>query len=94
MAYILARHKVKDYAAWKNGFDSAISIRRAGGEKTWQIFHPAGDPNNLTMLFEWDSLDNAHAYFASPDLRHAMEAAGVIGEPEVSWLEEVDQGTL
>jgi heme-degrading monooxygenase HmoA len=95
MAHVfVVHHKVKDYAAWKKGFDGASGIRRAGGEKSWQIFHPAGDPNDLTLLFEWDSLENAHAYFASPELRQAMKAAGVIGAPDISFLEEVDQGTL
>ena len=94
MAHLLIRHKVKDYAAWKTTFDSFIETRRAGGEKSWHILHPDDDPNNLVLLFEWDSLENARAFMANPDLKEAMEEAGVTEAPEVYFLEEYDRGTV
>jgi quinol monooxygenase YgiN len=89
---MLIRHKVKDYAAWKAVFDGARDLRRAGGERSYQILHPDDDPNNLILLFEWDSLDNARAYLANPDLKAAMDEAGVLEPPEAYFLEEYDQG--
>jgi hypothetical protein len=47
----------------------------------------------LLLLHEWDSLDNARAMFANPELKKAMDQAAVIGEPEVFFLEEYDRGT-
>jgi quinol monooxygenase YgiN len=94
MFYLVARHRVKDYKAWKKGFDSARPIRRAGGEKSYQIFQVDNDKNNLLLFFEWDNLDNARKYLESPELQNAMEQAGVLEKPDVYFLEEVDRGTL
>ncbi len=94
MFYIIARHKVNDYKTWKKGFDNALSIRKAGGEKSFQIFQVDNDKNNILLLFEWDNLTNAHKYFDSPELQKAMQQAGVLEKPDVYFLEEVDQGTL
>ena len=62
MAYLLIRHKTRDYATWKAAFDAFNETRRASGEKSYQIFHPDDDPNNLWLLFEWDNLENARAF--------------------------------
>ncbi|UCB52975.1 MAG: antibiotic biosynthesis monooxygenase [Candidatus Zixiibacteriota bacterium] len=93
MAYMVIRHKVKDYDAWKVGFDNAIDIRKAGGEKSFRIFQLVDDRNDVVAIFEWDSLDNAKKFVDSPELREAMEKAGVSEEPKVNFLEEVAQGT-
>jgi quinol monooxygenase YgiN len=93
MAYLLIRHKTRDYATWKAAFDDFSETRRASGEKSYQIFHPDDDPNNLWLLFEWDNLDNARTFMANPDLKEVMDAAGVIEAPEVHFLEEYGQGT-
>jgi hypothetical protein len=37
-------------------------------------------------------LDNARRYAESPELREAMERAGVIGKPEILFLEEAARG--
>ena len=34
-------------------------MRKAGGQKSYQIFHLDDDPNSLVLLIEWDSLDPA-----------------------------------
>lgn len=94
MAYLFIRNKVKDYTAWKATFDAFIETRRAGGEKSYQIYHPDDDPNNLLLLFEWDSLANARAFMANPELKEAMGEAGVIEAPEAYFLEEYERGTV
>ena len=94
MAHLLIRHKVKDYAAWKATFDAFVETRRTGGEKSWQIWHPHDDPNNLVVLFEWDNLGNARAFMTNPDLKRTMEEAGVVEPPEAYFLEEYDRGTV
>ncbi len=93
MAHLLIRHKIRDYATWKTAFDDFNETRLASGEKSYQIFHPDDDPNNLWLLFEWDNLGNARTFMANPELKEAMDAAGVIEAGEVHFLEEYGQGT-
>ena len=93
MAYMLIRHKVDDYAKWKPVFDEFADARKAGGEKSYQIFRHDDDPNSLIVLFEWDSLGNAKKFTQSDVLREAMQKAGVAERPDIHFLEEVERGT-
>jgi hypothetical protein len=94
MEYVLVtNHKVEDYARWKTEFDHALEMRRAAGEKGYQIFYIKGEPNKLVTIFHWDNLENAHKYFQSQELKDAMIRAGVTGQPEVQFLESIEQGS-
>jgi heme-degrading monooxygenase HmoA len=92
MAYMLVRHNVQDYEAWKSVFDSVSDLRRRNGERSYQILREENGSNSLVALFEWDNLDNARKYAASSELKEAMQRAGVIGKPEISFLEEAARG--
>ncbi len=95
MPYVLAaRHKVEDYAKWKSGFDGDIEMRKAAGEKSYQIFRTKDDPNNLVILFEWDTMDNARKLMESDELGEKMKQAGVVGPPDIYFLEEVEKGSV
>ncbi|MEJ2050320.1 MAG: cyclase [Calditrichota bacterium] len=94
MVQVLVRHKVKNYSNWKTVFDNFIDTRKSGGEKSWKIWHPDDDPNNLWMLFEWDNINNAHSFFDRTDLKDTMNKAGVIEQPDIFYLKEYDHGTV
>lgn len=90
MTRILIRHRVDDYDEWKPVFDEHRETREEYGVQGGQLFRTADDPDELVILFEWDSLENARAFVESDDLREAMERAGVVGEPEVRFLEKIE----
>jgi heme-degrading monooxygenase HmoA len=96
MPYILGIAKVEDFDKWKSGFSGpeGVAMRKAAGGKSHQIFHPADDPNTVVVLIEWDNLDNARKYFQSKEFREAQPRAGVIGMPEVHFLEEVEEWSI
>jgi hypothetical protein len=87
MAHVLVRHTIKDYDSWKKVFDSAQEFRRQGGEKSMTIYHVAGNRNEVVAIAEYESLDKARAYFGNADLRAKMEEAGVVGPPEITYIE-------
>jgi len=89
MTTVIVQHKVKDFAEWKKVFDSAIEMRKSGGELSAEVYRDASDPNNLTVINKWDSLENAQKFVQSPDLQAAMEQAGVAGPPTITFLNEV-----
>ncbi len=89
MASMLVQHKVKDFAEWKKVYDSVVDLRASSGELSDQIYRDASDPNRLTVIFKWDSLANAQKYAQSPELKAAMEKAGVEGPPNIFFLNEV-----
>ena len=93
MAHLIgAKIKVADYEAWKASFDGSLESRRAAGEKSWQLFRSASDPNELTLLCEWDSPERAQAYLDSEELRQAQATSGVTAMPETWVLELLDEG--
>lgn len=88
MASMLVQHQVKNFAEWKKVFDSVEDLRTSNGELSSHVYRSESNPNNITAIFKWDSLANAHKYAQSPELKAAMEKAGVEGQPSISFLNE------
>ena len=89
MIIVLIHHEVADYTVWKAVFDSNLDWRHKHGERSCRIFRSAGNVNDLTLFFEWDSLDSARAFLASDELKAKMASAGVKVTPQVHFLTEV-----
>jgi quinol monooxygenase YgiN len=64
------------------------ALRTSSGELSAQVYRDASDPNNITVLNKWNSMENAKKFAHSPELKTAMEKAGVVGQPNVSFLNE------
>jgi heme-degrading monooxygenase HmoA len=94
MTQLLVKHKVKDYAKWKPIFNEHAAKRKEAGSKGGHLFQSAKDPNEVVLLFQWEDLGKARKFAESEDLRQAMERAGVIGKPEVYFLNQVEQFTV
>ena len=92
MPYLLVRHKVEDYERWKPVFDHdhGATRKRSGSKGGW-ILRNALDPNELVILLEWDSSENARLFVNADATREAMQRAGVADEPDVYFLEEVER---
>ncbi len=90
MPSLLIRHHVADYPAWKAVFDEHEPTRRANGSQGGWLFRNADDPHEVLLLLAWDDLERARLFVDSDDLREAMTRAGVAGQPDIWFLEDVD----
>lgn len=88
MVHVIVRHKVADYGKWKLAFDAHLNRRMASGEMGFRILQSVDDPRDLTLVLDWDSLDSARRFMKSDDLRAAMQSAGVVGEPDVQYVQD------
>jgi len=88
MASVLVQIKVKEFAVWKKVFDANASNRVSHGELSTQIYRDASDSNKISILGKWKSIENAQNFMHSPELKAAMENAGVEGPPHISFLNE------
>lgn len=88
MATLFVHHKVQDYQAWRKVFDDLTTMRTGYGCSGHKVFQSPNDPNELTILTEWKSVDQAKAYATSEDLKQGMKNAGVISQPDVMFLAE------
>jgi hypothetical protein len=75
------RHRVRDYAAWREVYDSFADVQRRGGVRAEAVYQSADDPNDVLVTHDFDDVETARAFFANPDLKDAMMRAGVEGEP-------------
>ena len=85
MATLFVRHKVVDYAAWRQVYDGFAPTQKALGVQAEAVYRSADDPNDITVTHEFASIEAAHAFAGSDDMRAAMRDAGVDGAPTV-WF--------
>lgn len=89
MPFVMVRHRIKNFGNWKPVFDEHRAARQAGGCLSERIFRYRRDPNEVMLLFEWDSLERAARFLKSDELTQAMDRAGVLDVRENYFLDEV-----
>ena len=94
MTHIMVRHRVGNYDTWKKAFDNFADFRRTSGEKSYLIYQPEDDADNLYLMFEWDTPAHARKFFESSELKSTMQKAGVKETPEIRFLNESASGKL
>jgi hypothetical protein len=84
--YLLIRHKVQDFAAWKQGYDAHLPKRTEAGLTEKYLLRGDTDPNEVILLFEAQDLSRAKAFCESADLRERMKKLGVVDQPDLYFL--------
>jgi len=91
MAYGFYRFSIEDYDRWKEVFDAdGVNRARASG-KGGMIFRNRADPDELIVLLEYADAAKMQAFSRRPELREAMGRAGIIGPPDIAFLELVER---
>lgn len=93
MQHVLIIHEVANYPAWKKVFDGAAVIRKAAGERSYQVLKYESDPNRIVHFSTWTSAADARAFFESPKLVQIRKDAGVKA-PEFIYLDQLESGVL
>jgi quinol monooxygenase YgiN len=87
-ATMIVKHRVSDFDAWKKIFDELEALRRQHNWIGYEVLRDATDPNLVTIVNHIKDLAGAKAYGQSPDLRAAMQRAGMQGAPEIAFLND------
>jgi uncharacterized protein (DUF1330 family) len=87
MAMTVVLHRVADYDAWRQVYDSVRDLQKSAGVMAESVHRMAGDADNVMVLHEFDTLDHAQAFFADPELAQAMQRGGVQGRPRIEFYE-------
>ncbi len=91
----IAHHRVADYGAWKQAYDGVRDLQRAGGVRQHAVLRPADDPGLVVVVHTFDSPAAAKAFFDNPDLKAAIERAGVdLASLRIEFLQEEDAGEV
>jgi len=84
MVYINLRLNVADYDKWRLGFEANETSRRsAGSTGVNQFYRDVENPNNVTLVLEWEEASKARAFLNDPHTKASMDEAGVTGRPMV-----------
>ena len=87
MVFLYIRLKVKNYEQWKVLFDANESTRLKHGIEMRKVFRSVAEPNEVSLLMEAETIEQAYEFFNSSILKSRMKKAGVIDDPEIQYLE-------
>jgi hypothetical protein len=82
------RHSVTDYGKWKTLYDTHRPTSE--GAKFARVNRSVDDPNMVTVVAGFDTLELAQAYLDNPNLKTKMTEAGIVGSPRIEINEEVE----
>src|SRR6202521_2867530 len=77
--------KVKDYAAWRKGYDGHEKTRLSAGITNGRVFRSAEDPNDVVILLDVADVAKARTLLGSDDMKAEMQKSGVVGSPSVRF---------
>lgn len=78
MTTLMIEHRVADYDAWREVYDSVEPVRASNGVRSHRVLQQADDPNHVVVEHVFADAAAAAAFVENPGLRDAMASAGVI----------------
>lgn len=81
-AILAVRHQVSDYAAGRKVYDEVGPLRAQYG-CTARVLRLPEDWNDLFVTHEFPSAAQASGFAGDPELREALDRAGVEGMPRI-----------
>jgi heme-degrading monooxygenase HmoA len=83
MALMISRRRLEDgdFDAWKERFEAQTEIRAAAGCRGIRRFRGVEDPQELMLIFDWESIEQAKAFVnlkvsQNPKLTEQRETGG------------------
>lgn len=84
---MIMKHQVASFANWKPLFDEGQSLRRQYGGSNEHVYQEANHPENVVVMVDWNSKEDAEKFRQSPELKEAMQKAGVLSQPKVFFVD-------
>lgn len=90
MALLIINHVVGDYETFEQVFLEDEERRKRSGSKGARVYRVAGDPNNIRVVLEFDTVDQAREHAEGLELREAIKwATGNVSMPNFEVLDHV-----
>ena len=85
MVRLFARHPVADFEQWFLGYNTNAALRHEGGVRADGVYQTIGDPNDVTVWHDFDTVEAAEDFVNNPKLKAVMDEIGVSGPPTI-WI--------
>ena len=89
MTTMFVRHTVANYQAWRKVYDGFAPVQKAKGVTAQAVYQAADNPNDITVTHDFATVETAHAFANSEELKSAMQNAGVAGAPTIWFTNKV-----
>ena len=89
MVTLFVRHEVEDYVIWRREYDQSDATRKEMGVVSDSVHRGEDDPNMITVTHGFATLSAAKEFVGSDELQQAMHKAGVTGQPDIWFTEDV-----
>ncbi|MCX7429310.1 MAG: hypothetical protein NTW96_27265 [Planctomycetia bacterium] len=90
MALLVIEHIVGDFETFKSVFTEDEGRRRRGGPRGARAYTVAGEPNNVRVVLDFDSAEQARKHAEGLELHEAIKwATGNVSMPSFGVLEQV-----
>jgi heme-degrading monooxygenase HmoA len=88
MAFVLIEHRVGDFEKFRSIYLDDASRREQLGSRGGVVYRVADDPDNVIVVLEWETVEQARAFAGSLELDQALEwADSDITTPRVTVLD-------
>ena len=88
MAKLIVHQKVQEYSTFRKVYDDQATTRNEAGCTGAQVFQSLSDPDEITIITDWPSVETMKAFATSSSLKEAMKRAAAISQPEILFLVE------
>ena len=86
---LMVEHPVADFEVWKTSYFVHDSIRQAYGLSHLSLGVGADDPTMVLVVNKIEDVAKAKAFTQLPELKEAMDKAGVTGMPTFMYIDVV-----
>ncbi len=90
MVTMFIRHKVSKFDSWKKVYDEVGTLRKQMGVTAASVHCDGLDPNMVVVIHQFKDMKSATNFANSEELKAGMGRAGVIGQPEFWFTEDVE----
>ena len=88
MVYAVFIGKVQDYDKWQPTLVEDTPILKDNGAKNVRVLRGSDDPNRIIVIMEWENMKKVKDLVKSEFLRERFKAGGVIGKPDIYFVDE------
>jgi hypothetical protein len=88
-ARMFVRLEVVQFSEWVKTYDGFAPARKAGGITESTVWQSADDPNDVLIINDFPTIEQARTFAASGELRDAMRNSGLRGPPQVWFASKV-----
>ncbi|MFC7229254.1 antibiotic biosynthesis monooxygenase [Salinirubellus salinus] len=93
MAYQMVTATVAAFERWKAAFEENHTAREEHGSEGYHLFRGSDDPDEITVLMEFDTAENARRWESYLREQDDMDAAGM-SDVDITYLDLVERQTV